>query len=259
MTIALETRGLNKTFGAVSAAVDINISIEEKEVVGIIGANGAGKTTFINMITGYLKPSSGSIFYQDREITRLIPRELTQIGLRRSFQIPQIFPELSVLDNVMIAKGAISSEKRRFWNPLKSSDTVAEALHLLERYDIVQFRDQNVSNLSQGVRKLLDIAMAIVGDTSVLMLDEPTSGVSVEEKFDIMDILMSSLKDDNITVLFVEHDIEIVERYSERVIAFVEGMIVADGNPDEVLSDETVRRCIIGDDRQIQKTGQEEN
>lgn len=258
MTIALETKELNKSFGAVSAAVDINLAVDEKEVVGIIGANGAGKTTFINMITGYLKPTSGSVYFRGREITQLIPRELTRIGLRRSFQIPQVFPELSVLDNVMIALGANSGEKRRFWNHLKSKENVTKAMQLLKRYKIDQYGNQPASSLPQGVRKLLDIAMAIVGDTSVLLLDEPTSGVSVEEKFDIMDVLMNRLIADNITILFVEHDIEIIERYAKRIIAFVDGKIVADGQPADVFADKQVQRSIIGDDRRIHKTLQEE-
>ena len=244
--VVLEARGLNKSFGAVIAAADINIAFREREVVGIIGANGAGKTTFINMVTGYLKPDAGTITYRDRSITGLTSREITRLGIHRSFQVPQIFAELTVFDNVLAALGIAVAIRPGFWRRLKTPELTAQADAILERYRIADYHDQTAGALPQGVRKLLDIAMAMVGDTSILLLDEPTSGISADEKMDEMDTIMAALKESGVTVLFVEHDMEVVGRYAERVAAFHDGAIIADGAPEAVLNDADVRTYVIG-------------
>jgi branched-chain amino acid transport system ATP-binding protein len=246
VSTVLETRGLNKRFGAVIAAADIAIAIGPQEVVGIIGANGAGKTTFINMVTGYLKPDSGAILYRDREITALGPRAVTRLGIHRSFQIPQIFPELSVFDNLLVALGIAAETGITFWRPLRTPALTERAEEILERYRIDEYRDQAVGVLPQGARKLLDIAMAMVGAPTVLLLDEPTSGISADEKMAMMDTIMAVLAAAEVTVLFVEHDMEVVARYARRVAAFADGAIIADGDPDTVLGDSEVRTTVVG-------------
>ena len=246
MSAVLETRGLSKRFGAVVAAADIAIAIESREVVGIIGANGAGKTTFINLVTGYLKPDSGAILYQGQEITALGPRAVTRLGIHRSFQIPQIFHDLSVFDNLLVALGIAAEGGITFWRPLRTPASTASADEILERYGIVDYRDQAVGVLPQGVRKLLDIAMAMVGAPRVLLLDEPTSGISADEKMTMMDTIMAVLAAAEVTVLFIEHDMEVVARYAKRVAAFADGVIIADGDPDTVLNDADVRATVIG-------------
>ncbi len=246
MAPVLETIDLHKSFGAVIAAANINLRVEEKEVVGVIGANGAGKTTFINMVTGYLKPTTGRIVYMGQDITRLMPREVTRLGICRSFQIPQLFLELSVLDNVLLALGVAPVVDRNLWRPLRNADANDTAARILERFGIAQYADQWAGMLPQGVRKLLDIAMTTVGEPRIALLDEPTSGISVDEKFSVMDTLMSALRRQEVTVLFVEHDMEIVGRYGERVIAFHDGKVIADGSPSEVLADQDVRQYVVG-------------
>ncbi len=246
MSAVLETRALSKRFGAVVAAADIAIAIEAREVVGIIGANGAGKNTFIHMVTGYLKPDSGTILYQGREITALGPRAVTRLGIHRSFQIPQIFPELSVFDNLLVALGIAAETGLTFWRPLRTPSATMSADEILERYGITEYRDQAVGVLPQGVRKLLDIAQAMVGAPRVLLLDEPTSGISADEKMTMMDTIMAVLAAAEVTVLFVEHDMEVVARYAKRVAAFADGVIIADGDPDTVLGDADVRATVIG-------------
>ncbi|MDX1488583.1 MAG: ABC transporter ATP-binding protein [Acidiferrobacterales bacterium] len=242
----LETRSLHKNFGAVIAAADINITVEESEVIGIIGANGAGKTTLVNMITGYLEPSAGSIHYAGRNITSLSPREITRLGISRSFQIPQLFAELPVLDNLLIALGVARSVQHGFWRRLRNDEMLGEAQTTLDRYGIAGYRDQTAGMLPQGVRKLLDIAMAMVGKPKLVLLDEPTSGISVDEKFMIMDTLIGALQQQAVTVLFVEHDMEIVERYAPRVVAFYDGHIIADGPAAQVLAADDVRQYVVG-------------
>jgi len=238
---------LNKTFGAVTAAEDVNVSIEAGEVVGVIGANGAGKTTFVNMVTGYLQPTSGRIYFQERDITGFDPRHATRIGICRSFQIPQLFATATTFENLMLAMGIAEGGAARFWAPLDEADRAARCEEALRRYQILEYRDQYAQTLPQGVRKLLDIAMATAYAPTFLMLDEPTSGVTAAEKFEIMDIVIKALTDRNVTILFVEHDMEIVERYATRVLAFYEGRVIADDVPDVALRNPEVRQYVIGD------------
>jgi branched-chain amino acid transport system ATP-binding protein len=248
MSALLEATGLEKRFGSVVAAAGVNVSVADHEIVGIIGANGAGKTTFVNIVTGYVKPDGGRIAYAGQDITRLAPREVTRIGISRSFQIPQVFLSASVTDNLMIALGIAEGRVRHLWHPLRNPGRLAEAQAILSRYRIAAYGGQAAMLLPQGIRKLLDIAMAVVRRPRLLLLDEPTSGVSVEEKFAIMDTVMAALKEQQVTVLFVEHDMEIVQRYAQRVLAFYEGQIIADGPPGQVLADEQVRKLVTGEE-----------
>ena len=253
----LSVKGLEKTFGAVVAAKDINIDVTKGEIVGIIGANGAGKTTFVNIVTGYLKPSGGSIEFEGRDITGIAPRRAVHAGLSRSFQVSQVFMSLSVMENLLTALALARRKGTSLLRPIHEAVLVEECEAILKHYEIADYRDQTASTLSQGVRKLLDIAMAVVGNPRLLLLDEPTSGVSIEEKFGIMDIVMSALKSEGTTVLFVEHDMEIVERYVDRVIAFFQGEIICDAPPAQALIDPKVRELVIGEAISTSETGQD--
>ncbi len=241
----LRATAIEKRFGAVVAASEINIAITVGERVSLIGSNGAGKTTFVNMITGYLKPDSGHIFLGERDITALAPRDITRLGVARSFQIPQLCAELSVLDNMLVAI-ACHDNRLSFWQPARRAVAVARADELLARFRLGEHRDRRVAELPGGVRKLLDIAMALTGSPKLLLLDEPTSGVSAEEKFPMMDIVMTALGGQALTVLFVEHDMDIVERYANRVVAFYSGRIIADATPAVALAADDVRRYVTG-------------
>ena len=242
----LKTTDLQKSFSGIIAAEDINISVKEGEIIGIIGANGAGKTVFVNMITGYLKPTSGTIEYNGKNITGIRPREATHIGVCRSFQVSQVFMSMTVKQNLMIAMSLSKKSGSELLNPMDDGTLSKECDKLLKQYNIIKQKDLVVSTLSQGMRKLLDIAMAVVGNPKILLLDEPTSGVSVEEKFGIMDIVISALKESGTTVLFVEHDMEIVARYVSRVLAFYQGEIIADMPPKKALADKKVQEFVIG-------------
>ncbi len=241
----LEVRGLNKLFGRVAAAQDISVSVAAGEVVSIIGANGAGKTTFVNMITGYTKPSSGVIRFRGRDLVGLPPRAVTRLGVCRSFQVPQVFATLSVLDNLMIAHG-LAEPGRTALSTLDTPARRAACEAFLATYQIADYRDRPAAVVPQGVRKLLDIAMATARPATLLLLDEPTSGISTEEKFGLMDIVMAALARRQATVIFIEHDIDIVERYGTRVLAFHEGRILADGPTGVVLADPKIREHVIG-------------
>jgi branched-chain amino acid transport system ATP-binding protein len=258
MAVILDARGLNKAFGAVIAAADLHAAIDQDSVVGLIGTNGAGKTTFINMITGYLKPDTGAIHYDGRDITGLPPRSVTQLGICRSFQIPQLYNSLTAFDNMMIGLGIRLQNAGRggFFARRRANvpgfDAPAEevAEHLLERFGLAAYRERPAQALPGGVRKLLDIAMTMVAKPKILLLDEPTSGVSAEEKFGIMEMVMTAVRAEGATVLFVEHDMEVVGRFAERVLAFYDGRIIADGPPDQALRDPEVQRYVVGGELQ---------
>lgn len=249
MTDILSVRDLEKTFGSLVAARDITVSVPAQQTVGVIGANGAGKTTFINMITGHLTPSKGSIWFEGAEITGKPSREIARLGISRSFQVAQIFPSLTVFENMCIAAAIARGAGGVLANILtvvKSSAATTEAKATIELFQIASYRDVPANALPQGVRKLLDIGMAVVGGPRLLLLDEPTSGISIEEKFDLMNVVMSALKTRQITVLFVEHDMEIVAKFADRVLAFYDGTVIADGTAHETLDNPKVQELISG-------------
>jgi branched-chain amino acid transport system ATP-binding protein len=248
----LAVRDLEKTFGSLVAARDINVAVPPLQTVGIIGANGAGKTTFVNMVTGHLRPSKGSIWFEGSDITGRPSREITRLGIARSFQVAQVFPSLTVFEN-LCAASAVGRRSggivKAAFTALHAPATVADAEAAAELFGIARYRDERAARLPQGVRKLLDIAMAVAGAPRVLLLDEPTSGIAAEEKFALMDVVMAALKERRITVLFVEHDMEIVGRYAERVFAFYDGTVIADGPPRETLEDPRIQELISGSKR----------
>jgi branched-chain amino acid transport system ATP-binding protein len=254
MAVVLDARDLNKRFGAVTAATNVSAAIEQDSVVGLIGTNGAGKTTFINMITGYIKPDSGSIRYQGRDITALSPRAVTRIGICRSFQIPQLYSSLSVFENMMVGLGVVLRNAglggffSRGRPNVPGHDAPAEevAERILVRFGLAGYRNKNAQVLPGGVRKLLDIALTMAAKPTILLLDEPTSGVSAQEKFGIMEMVMAAVKAEGATVLFVEHDMEVVSRFAQRVLAFYDGRIIADAAPEIALRDPEVKRYVVG-------------
>lgn len=249
MSDALQARNLNKAFSGIKAADNVSVSIESGEIVSLIGANGAGKTTFVNMVTGYLKPDSGTIMSQGRDITGLRPREITRLGVCRSFQIPQVFNNLTLEENLGVAVNVAIRGATRRHSPVRSA-TNAEARQMtdeiLTRFKLERFRHNRANEVSGGTRKLLDVGMATISHPRVLLLDEPTSGVASNEKFSFMDVVMQALTDDDVAVLFIEHDMDIVRRYARRVIVFHEGRILADDVPDDALNQDDVKRYVTG-------------
>ncbi len=246
MTTILETQGLTRSFGAVIAANNLNVKIEQGEIVGVIGSNGAGKTTFINMVTGYLQPSSGAIFFDGHSVLGRQPRDITRLGMARSFQVAQLFPQLTVMENALVSLVAAEGPQPSLLHPLDTRERRERAEAIFAEFGVSQYRDALVSTVPQGARKLIDIAMALVSRPRMLLLDEPTSGVSVEEKFTLMDTVMSVVRQHGVTVLFVEHDMEIVARYVTRIMAFYSGEIIANGKPRAVFDDEKVQELVIG-------------
>jgi branched-chain amino acid transport system ATP-binding protein len=249
VTAILSAQNLRKSFGSFVAAHDISCEIARGETIGIIGANGAGKTTFVNMISGHLTPTDGRITFNGRDITALTPRQITLLGIGRSFQIAQVFATLTALENMCIATAIArrgESITRLTMNRAMAPDIVRDATRSLEQFGIAEYRDMLANTLSQGVRKILDVAMAAARDPLLILLDEPTSGVSREERHELMNHVMGALKERGVTILFVEHDMEVVTGYADRVLAFIDGTIVADGKPDAVFARDDVRARITG-------------
>lgn len=249
MSVVLSARGLQRSFGAVVAAADIDIDVHAGERLCLIGSNGAGKTTFVNMVTGYLKPSAGTITLAGEDITRRSPREITRRGVARSFQIPQLCLHMTVLENMLTALHS-SRSQAHFLRPARDARSLERCRQLLAEFGLAAHAQRPVRELPGGVRKLLDIAMALTAHPRLLLLDEPTSGVSADEKFGTMDTVVRAIESQQelaaVTVVFVEHDMDIVRRYASRVAAFYSGRVIADGAPAQVLQDADVQRYVTG-------------
>ncbi|MFQ5520596.1 MAG: ABC transporter ATP-binding protein [Candidatus Methylomirabilia bacterium] len=242
----LRTVDLTRYFGMVTAADGLNVEVGQGELVGIVGANGSGKTTFLNLVTGYLKPERGRILFMGRDTTGLPPRTITKLGVARSFQVPQLYTHLSVLESMLLSLAAESGKGGGFWRSLYQDRWKAEGLETLQRFGLRPYADRPVSELPEGGRKLLDIALSFALKPQLLLMDEPTSGVSIEDKFQVMDTLVKVLQQSDITTIFVEHDMEVVQRYGRRVLVFDNGRVIADGKPESVLADADVRKAVLG-------------
>lgn len=244
--LALEVRNLNKSFGSVVAARNINLEFAAGEVVSIIGANGAGKTTFINMVTGYIKPDAGSVKLFGTDITNWPPRRVVRAGLGRSFQIAQLFAGLTVWENLMTAAVLGDNANRGAFSRAEQPDLEERCDRLLNKLGLASLNHALPDNLAGGTRKLLDIVMAVVSRPKLLLLDEPTSGVSEQEKVALMEKVLQAVDGQQMTTILVEHDMEIVRHFSKRVLAFVAGEVAADGTPGEVFSNPGVQEAITG-------------
>jgi len=243
--VLISARGLKIRFGGVIAADGIDLDVFEGENLAIIGPNGAGKTTFLNMTTGYLRPQAGTVHFMGREITALPPRTITKMGVARAFQIPQLFLDQTVIENMMIAAAAQAGQM----SPVKHLLDLPERKEMEDLLDLVGVKSSALrlaGELPEGQRKLVDIALALALKPKVLLMDEPTSGVASGEKMGIMDILVGALKATKVSSVFVEHDMEMVERYAHRVAVWSSGKIQFTGPPAEILSNAEVRARVIG-------------
>jgi branched-chain amino acid transport system ATP-binding protein len=252
MTALLETRNVSKSYGALRALDDVSFKLEAGELVSVVGPNGAGKTTLVNLLTGLLKPTSGEVRFMGQSIAGLGPVTLADRGLARAFQLIAIFPRLTVAET--IAAAVVSRQKKR-WRMLsrlaadRDVDTrvgeVADIFGLRHRLDTV------AAALSQGEKKLLDVASAFALDPQVILLDEPTSGVSTADKHAIMKTLIAAGKAAGVKgIVLVEHDMDLVAAYSHRIVALAEGRVLADLPPERFFADPTLIATVIGKRRE---------
>ena len=241
----LSTKNLNKSFGSLVVAQDIALELPKGVRYALIGPNGAGKTTLINLLTGMLRPDSGEITLSGDDITSLPPYARVRKGLVRTFQINTLFPQLTALESVTLAVLERERNAHNWWRRLASFDAAAEeALGILTSLRLAEVAHRTTRELAYGQQRLLEIALALATRPRVLLLDEPAAGVPKEESHELFTVI-SNLSSE-LTVLFIEHDMDVVFRFASRIIVMVGGRILVQGTPDEVASDRTVREVYLG-------------
>ena len=243
----LETEKLTKYFGDTHAVDKVDFAIGEGEVVSLIGSNGAGKTSLVNLISGLLKPDSGRIVFHGADVTKQSVQDRIKAGIARSFQIVNLFDELTVVDNVALSIFAREGKTRWFFTLADHYGAIwAEAHDILHQFGLDLKAKHLAGGISQGERKLLDVAVAYALKPRLLFLDEPTSGVSTREKAPIMDVISSIVRSNRITAVVIEHDMDIIFKYSDRIVVMHQGVILASGTPEEIRSNESVKDAVFG-------------
>jgi branched-chain amino acid transport system ATP-binding protein len=243
----LEVRSVTKAFGSNTAVNDVSLTIRKGEFLGLIGSNGAGKTTLVNLISGFFPADHGTLVFDGHDITRQSINERIRVGIARSFQLVNLFDHLTVLDNVALTIFARQGKTRHLWT-LSDRDAPVrdEARAILRQFGLEADAGMLAGGISQGERKLLDVAVAYALRPKLLFLDEPTSGVSTREKAPIMDIITAVVRAEGITAVVIEHDMDIVFRYSDRIVAMHQGAILASGSPDEIRRNDQVAMTLLG-------------
>jgi branched-chain amino acid transport system ATP-binding protein len=241
----LEVKSLSKSFDGFMAVNNANLDVQKGEIVAVIGPNGAGKTTLFNLITGILRPDSGTVHFKGENITGLPPYEVCRKRISRSFQVVNIFPRLTIFENVQIS---ILSREKRSWNLFTPSSKLAveETDRILESVGLVRKRDRMTALLSHGDRKVLEIAMALGGNPEFLILDEPTAGMAPEETSRCIELVKGLSEKLGLTILFCEHDMEIVFGIADRIMVMVRGATIVQGSCDEVRCNEAVQDAYLG-------------
>ena len=245
MSTALSTQGLNKAFGSLVVASDIGFSLPKGERYALIGPNGAGKTTLINLMTGMLRPDSGQILLDDQDISNLPPAVRVRRGLVRTYQINSLFPKLTALDAVTLAVCERRGESGNWWQGLsRYGEAIDEAQGILNSLRLAHVATSVTHELAYGQQRLLEIALALATKPKVLLLDEPAAGVPKDESGDLFAAIDGLSRD--LSILFIEHDMNIVFRFASRIIVMVGGSILLEGTPAEIARDPQVREVYLG-------------
>ena len=242
----LEVRGLHRSFGGVAAIDGVSLAVAGREILAIIGPNGAGKSTLFNLITGHLRPDSGSVRLGGRDVTGMAPHRLCALGVARSFQRTNIFPRLSVFENVQAALIAHRGRGRDLWSRAGRLFK-DEADALLRDVNLLGLADMAGGALSHGNQKQLELGIALAGNPEILLLDEPTAGMSAAETRDSMALLRRIATERGLTLLFTEHDMEVVFSTAHRIAVLHQGRVIAEGPPAAIRGDPEVRRVYLGD------------
>jgi ABC-type branched-subunit amino acid transport system ATPase component len=244
---ALEARGLKRSFGALTATDDVTFAIMPGARQALIGPNGAGKTTLINLLTGVLKPTSGRVLLERQDVTRLSPSKRVRMGLSRTFQINQLFPDLTPAESLGLAISERNGSGADFWRVAGTrAGIVAEIEELLSRFGLEADFDQPTRKLPYGKQRLLEIALALATRPRVLLLDEPAAGVPEEERRDILAALAALPAD--VAILLIEHDMDLVFNFARRISVMAGGRLIVEGPPEKIAADERVRAVYLGED-----------
>jgi branched-chain amino acid transport system ATP-binding protein len=249
MSNILSIKGVNKTFGGLHALSDVNLEIEKGETHAIIGPNGAGKSTLLNCCIGRLAPDTGSVTFNGKNMIGMKPHDINHAGMVRVFQTPEIFPELSLLDNVMIPALAKRDGVFKF-NPFKSLDDEnairEEAMSTLADFALDQFHDKHAGSISRGDKRRLELAMGLIQHPTLLLLDEPTAGMARHDTNRTIDLLKSD-KMQSMTKVIIEHDMHVVFSLADRISVLARGHIIATGTPEEIKNSPQVKEAYLGE------------
>ena len=243
----LETIDLRKQFGETRACDGVNFVVNKGEFLSLVGSNGAGKTSLVNLISAHLTPDSGQILFEGKDITFMTVSERIKAGIARSFQIVSLFDGLSVFDNVSLSVFSRDGKAAKITSLAEHDDDVRrETLEVLSQFGLRDKTTVLAGGLAQGERKLLDVAVAYALRPKLLFLDEPTSGVSTHEKAQIMDTVSSVVRAGTVTAVVIEHDMDVVFRYSDRIVMMHEGAFLADGTPEQIKANKDVANILLG-------------
>ena len=245
--VALETRGLTKDFGGFRANADVSLAVRRGSRHALIGPNGAGKTTFVNLLTGVLRPTSGTVLLAGEDITRASPQARVRKGMARTFQINQLFPDLTPLETVGLAVSERLGSGSQWWSRLGNrAEVVDEAAELLARMRLGDVMTRRTAELPYGKQRLLEMAAALACRPQVLLLDEPAAGVPEDERHEILDMVEALPAD--VTVVLIEHDMELVFSFADRISVLVQGALFTEGTVDEIAKDPRVRTVYLGEE-----------
>jgi branched-chain amino acid transport system ATP-binding protein len=243
----LRVKGVSKQFGSLVAVRDVSLSVEKGELRAIIGPNGAGKTTFFNLISGFFPPSTGTIEFDGRDITALSAHERVALGMARTFQITEIFPELSVFENVRISTEVTAGFRLRPWISAAEGARVRRLVaDTLELTGLGAKADRLVGELSHGDQRAAEIAMALALRPRLLLLDEPTAGMGDQETYAVTQLIRRLHRDNNFTVVLIEHDMRVVFHLADRITVLDQGSLLAEGTPQEIAANEAVQAAYLG-------------
>jgi branched-chain amino acid transport system ATP-binding protein len=246
MTVALETVGLQKRFGGLKATDDVSFQLEQGARHALIGPNGAGKTTFINLLTGVLKPTAGTIRLAGVDITRMRPEQRVKLGLARTFQINQLFPAMTPLETLGLAVSERLGAGRDWWRAVGGSRAVVdEIVEIAGRFRLTDVLDERTASLAYGKQRLLEIAVAFACKPRVLLLDEPAAGVPEAERHELLATVAALPRD--VSVLLIEHDMDLVFSFADRISVLVNGGLFTQGTVAEVANDPRVRAVYLGE------------
>ncbi len=244
----LEVENVSRHFGNLIAVRDVSMSVEDGELRAVIGPNGAGKTTFFNLISGFLAPTSGRILFDRQNITSLLPARRVWRGIARTFQVTEIFPELTVRDNLRIAVEVAAGYRLRPWISRNADAEVsARVTDLSDKGGLADEEDRPVGELSHGDQRATEIMMALALNPRLLLLDEPTAGMGDQETYNITRLIRQLHQDHKLSIVLIEHDMRVVFHLADRIMVLAEGAMLAEGTPQEIAANEAVQAAYLGE------------
>jgi len=243
----LRVENVSKHFGSLIAVDNISMMVEPGELRAVIGPDGAGKTTFFNMISGFLTQTSGNIIFDGEDISKLLPARRVWRGIARTFQITEVFPELSVSENLRIAVEVASGYRTRIWQTADADDEVkARVVDLLQMGGLSEDADRLVGELSHGDQRATEIMMALALKPRLLLLDEPTAGMGDQETYDVTQLIRRLHRDEKLTIVLIEHDMRVVFHLADRIMVLAEGKMLAEGTPKDIAANDAVQAAYLG-------------